>query len=263
LIFWLFITPIFAQEQGKKATADPSIYMYEEYVSDFDATFPNESAKHNFTLIREYLQQKDDLEFMLQELLLEYGKKTNTVDVTLTDFLHSLDKSLKGGVNVSTRQQMIGEFYKKQQVDSINLAIYKQLRSNQQTLRHDLWQANYLTFNLLEPDMRQQRFRMMVSMAFTLLIAALLLCFFFVIYRRSSRKVYKLLLGHSGLQFVTIFVLIIAVILFGILGVLGGSELAAILSGISGYVLGKNMQEEKPPKQVEATPEQAEPTDED
>jgi hypothetical protein len=35
------------------------------------------------------------------------------------------------------------------------------------------------------------------------------------------------------------FVLIIAVILFGILGVLEAKELTAILSGVSGYILGK------------------------
>jgi hypothetical protein len=49
----------------------------------------------------------------------------------------------------------------------------------------------------------------------------------------------KSLISSSGLQFITVFILIIAIILFGILKVLGGSELAAILSGISGYILGK------------------------
>lgn len=56
---------------------------------------------------------------------------------------------------------------------------------------------------------------------------------------------YRLLLGNNGLQFITIFVLIIAIILFGILGVIDDTELAAILSGISGYVLGKNIKNEE------------------
>lgn len=41
-------------------------------------------------------------------------------------------------------------------------------------------------------------------------------------------------------EFITLFVLIISIILFGILKILEGRELAAILSGIAGYILGKS-----------------------
>lgn len=61
-------------------------------------------------------------------------------------------------------------------------------------------------------------------------------------YKRSDQTLARNLLSETGLQFVTIFILIIAIILFGILNILGGSELAAILSGISGYILGKGGQ---------------------
>jgi hypothetical protein len=63
--------------------------------------------------------------------------------------------------------------------------------------------------------------------------------------KKSGEDLSKELLGGNGLQFVTLFVLIIAVILFGILDILQGSELAAILAGISGYILGKGV---NPPK---------------
>jgi hypothetical protein len=49
----------------------------------------------------------------------------------------------------------------------------------------------------------------------------------------------KTLISDGGLQFVTIFILMIAIILFGILNILEGKELAAILAGISGYILGR------------------------
>jgi hypothetical protein len=42
-----------------------------------------------------------------------------------------------------------------------------------------------------------------------------------------------------GLQFVTLFSIIIAIILFGILNILGSKELSALLGGISGYILGR------------------------
>lgn len=41
------------------------------------------------------------------------------------------------------------------------------------------------------------------------------------------------ILGQSGIQFLTLFSLVIAIILFGITGILKGKELAALLGGLS------------------------------
>jgi hypothetical protein len=46
-------------------------------------------------------------------------------------------------------------------------------------------------------------------------------------------------MGEFGIQFVTLFSLIIAIILFGVLKILEGRELAALLGGLSGYILGR------------------------
>jgi hypothetical protein len=45
--------------------------------------------------------------------------------------------------------------------------------------------------------------------------------------------------NDSGLQFVTLFSIVIAIILFGVLRILEGRELAALLGGLSGYILGR------------------------
>jgi hypothetical protein len=45
--------------------------------------------------------------------------------------------------------------------------------------------------------------------------------------------------GQAGIQFVTLFSLVIAIILFGIVGILEAKELSALLGGISGYILGR------------------------
>lgn len=45
--------------------------------------------------------------------------------------------------------------------------------------------------------------------------------------------------GQAGIQFITLFSVVIAIILFGILGILEGKELAALLGGLSGYILGR------------------------
>jgi hypothetical protein len=86
------------------------------------------------------------------------------------------------------------------------------------------------------------------------MIGLLLLGFFLIIAFKSDKNIGRQFLGDSGLQFVTMFVLIIAVILFGILGILEAKELTAILSGVSGYILGKGAKSTPP-----ATPDEMAP----
>ena len=47
-------------------------------------------------------------------------------------------------------------------------------------------------------------------------------------------------LNRLGIQFITLFALVIAIILFGITGILEGKELSALLGGLSGYILGRS-----------------------
>ena len=126
--------------------------------------------------------------------------------------------------------------------DSVNQIAYMQIQRNIEAIKQDVFQAEQAINHSLSPETRDQDFRMWVSLTFSGLIAILLFSFFWIIYKRSDKSLSKTMLTDSGLQFVTVFILIIAIILFGILKVIGGSELAAILSGISGYILGKGGQ---------------------
>ncbi|MFZ7114527.1 MAG: hypothetical protein ACO1G9_04025 [Bacteroidota bacterium] len=117
----------------------------------------------------------------------------------------------------------------------------KKLRANLDTQRAAVMHVNDAIDYALAPEYRQQNFREEVSIVFSLLIGVLLFVFFSLIYLRGDKGIGRVLLGGTGLQFISLFVLVIAITLFGILGILGGSELAAILSGISGYVLGKGV----------------------
>jgi hypothetical protein len=94
----------------------------------------------------------------------------------------------------------------------------------------------------LDPEYDNMQFRIWVSGFFSMLIAVMIIAYFTTIFRSSQENIGPLLLSDGGLQFVTIFVLIIAIILFGILSILEGRELAAILSGIAGYILGRGGQ---------------------
>lgn len=112
-------------------------------------------------------------------------------------------------------------------------------KANVETLANDVREAETTIDAALAPEYRSQNFRIWVSAFFSGLIAIMIISFFATIYKKSGNDIGTLLLSDGGLQFITIFVLIIAIILFGILNILEGRELAAILSGIAGYILGR------------------------
>jgi len=88
-------------------------------------------------------------------------------------------------------------------------------------------------------EQSQQTFRQWVSAIFAILIAIIILSFFFILFKSNSKDLASMLMGESGLQFITLFSLIISIILFGVLNILEGKELAAIISAIAGFILGK------------------------
>lgn len=70
-------------------------------------------------------------------------------------------------------------------------------------------------------------------------LVALIIGGFFLMASRNNTILEQIFTGQSGIQFLTLFSLIIAIILFGILNIIEGRELAILLGGISGFILGK------------------------
>jgi hypothetical protein len=62
--------------------------------------------------------------------------------------------------------------------------------------------------------------------------------FFFFSYRSGSMK--EIFKNDRGLQFITLFSLVIAITMFGLLNILEGKELSALLGGLAGYILGRS-----------------------
>lgn len=83
------------------------------------------------------------------------------------------------------------------------------------------------------------RFRLLVTGGFMALVAIVIIGFYLGIRGNESLKE-KVFGTDSGFQFVTLFSLVIAIILFGVTGILGDKELSALLAGLSGYILGRN-----------------------
>ncbi len=83
-----------------------------------------------------------------------------------------------------------------------------------------------------------QNFKKQISWSFAFLVGIVIVGFFIIAHRDDQiRK--SIFTGDTGLQFITIFSIIIAIILFGITEILGGKEISALIGGISGYILGR------------------------
>lgn len=85
----------------------------------------------------------------------------------------------------------------------------------------------------------EQSFKLTMSITFAVLIGFVILGFFLL---SNKDKIMRraIFAGQTGIQFLTLFSIVIAIILFGITGILQDKELAALLGGISGYILGRS-----------------------
>jgi hypothetical protein len=86
---------------------------------------------------------------------------------------------------------------------------------------------------------KNNNFKFWICAAFAALVGLVIAGFFAITWKENSIKD-ALLSNDRGLQFVTLFALIIAIILFGVMNILEGRELAALLGGLSGYILGRS-----------------------
>ncbi len=124
-----------------------------------------------------------------------------------------------------------------QAIDSLEGKI---IRRNLEVRRLEdlLFEVEFRINELLTPQTAKNRFKLLITVAFAVLVG-LVIFGFFVVAMRDERVRRAIFSGESGIQFITLFSLVIAIILFGITGILEGRALAALLGGISGYILGR------------------------
>jgi len=90
---------------------------------------------------------------------------------------------------------------------------------------------------LVNFEKERNSFRKMISGVFCALVGVVIIGFFFLAQKKEIAE--DIFSGEKGIQFITLFLIVIAIILFGILGILEGKELSALLGAISGYILGR------------------------
>jgi hypothetical protein len=111
-------------------------------------------------------------------------------------------------------------------------------RGGLKNLEKQLFDVEAQINDLLARDVVAQNFKSQISLYFAIVVGLMILCFFGVAFYDEKVRV-TIFSGQTGMQFVTLFSIIIAIILFGITGILGDKELSALLGGLSGYILGR------------------------
>lgn len=275
-IFVFVCLNVFAQDADLYRRTTFENFLKDTIPAQFYNFFSSQDKLKDVALLRSFRQEKKSLEDYLQNYVGVHPEVTDTnVNELLTKQISNLEKkkaknkdqiTVEGEIYYSPNDieyedsvimnvDEIDRLIDKKQKEKIALrAEFKEYlftKINLSRVRKDIADCENQIDELLGQIYQKQDFKSTISISFSALIGLLLLIYFFVLYNKRQRvledgtfpagftPLSKELLSGNGLQFITLFVLIIAVILFGILNILKGGELAAILSGISGYILGK------------------------
>lgn len=181
---------------------------------------------------------------------------------TDTAFLYSSSLDSKKNVNYykkmvdgySTKKDTVGlakakygyEFYS-DQFDQLNrklaesrLAVKEitDLKKSLSDKKAELLQIESKISQLMIPKINQQNLMFWAGIGFVVLMCILLGTFYYVV--RTDPMIRGVIFsGDSGIQFIALFSIIIAIILLGLTGILEGKELSALLGSAAGYILGK------------------------
>lgn len=152
-----------------------------------------------------------------------------------------LDDLQKKQTKTPFDEQMIQALDTKIKFGKTDKAITDEISQKQVLLAKDKGLLQCIQGKISQLTSPEQKFRTDTSWVFAALIGAVIIGFFVLAFRDKvmRRAIFS---GETGIQFLTLFSLVIAIILFGIINILEGKELAALLGGLSGYILGRTSQ---------------------
>lgn len=175
-------------------------------------------------------KENDQRDFNTKIASLELEIRSKTIEL---GFLEKTKASITN--TASATQQEIDDL--KKSVAEID-GIIDEAQSRLRRLDETLVNLDEVSATLLQTDILNINYTDRSTYIFGALVGAVIIGFFLIAF--LSREVRDAIFtGESGIQFVTLFSLVIAIILFGVLKILEGKELAALLGGLSGYILGR------------------------
>jgi|SRR5262245_21063260 len=126
-----------------------------------------------------------------------------------------------------------------------NLEVVRGFEPQYESTRNELDMKNRRLFaveqriaSLYDATRDNNRFRTYGTITFGVLVFFVIVGFYAIAWKKQDVAT-TIFSGEMGMQFVTLFLIVIAIILFGIMETLEGRELSALLGGLSGYILGR------------------------
>lgn len=217
---------------NKKTTLKESIEQHIEYYEN--SSYYSEGVEENIAQLKQIADNNSKDSLYINSAIYNrysygYGASYSKYDSS-GSYMYVSKQELKN--KIKEKEKLLLEVQQDEK-------IVANMRKSLTNIEKDIYDCQLQIDSRLAPELQQQKFKSDISLMFILLIGFILLCFFIIIYKRSKEDFAKELLSEYGLQFVTIFVLIIAIVLFGTLGLIDGANLTSILSGIAGFILGK------------------------
>lgn len=123
-----------------------------------------------------------------------------------------------------------------------NDALATQMTDEKSQLTETLNKVDLRIDELTSTDRSQSAYNTMTTNYGLLLIGGIVVGFFLLSLWQTTRE--SLFTGDIGFQIITLFTITIAIVIFGLLKLLQASELATLLGGISGYILGKGARQD-------------------
>lgn len=158
----------------------------------------------------------------------------------IREYRQQIDDLQNKGTNRTAEEERLYQTLLSQTQDAIALeALNGQLSQTRDELekRRDFLQCiQHRLSSIYSPE---QSFKLTMSIAFAALIGLVIAGFFWLSNKDESMR-RAIFSGQAGMQFLTLFSIVIAIILFGITSILESKELAALLGGLSGYILGRS-----------------------
>jgi len=168
----------------------------------------------------------------------------STLEKSVTTAKRDLQKAQSAHTPDSARIELIEQYLDGAEKDLATLQssgpLLEDARVKREAAVRRLFTVEQRIASLFDASKDTNRFRTNVTYTFGVLVFIVIAGFYFIAQSRDIAK--TIFSGEMGMQFVTLFLIVIAIILFGIMGTLEGKELAALLGGLSGYILGRTSQ---------------------
>jgi hypothetical protein len=184
------------------------------------------------------------LEHDLDELITK-GRNlppSDTIDQDLRRANRDLDRAKKAAkpdpLQIDAIQRYIDTTIENLQTAKAYAPKLQQMKDETERRRRRLFVIEQRIASLFDATRDVNRFRTNATYTFGVLVFLVVLGFYLIAWYKQGVAA-TIFAGELGMQFITLFLIVIAIILFGIMGTLEGRELAALLGGLSGYILGR------------------------